>query len=191
MFQILLKTPGTIFNFKIQIPADTKSKFNIYIIYVCVNTHMNIKNHFVYILKLGLSATMTDAPIILTLDSDMFSNDPQTPLRVLCYLLDPSMDSKLEYIQFPQIFDGINKNDIYGGKHKLAYQIQTKGMHGLADPIYVGTGCFFRRRVLFGGPSEIPKLNQDHRAASESIKSEEVLTMAHHVAGCTYEKETT
>ncbi|RVW91584.1 Cellulose synthase-like protein G3 [Vitis vinifera] len=57
-------------------------------------------------------------------------------------------------------------------------------MHGLADPIYVGTGCFFRRRVLFGDPSEIPKLNQDHRAASESIKSEEVLTMAHHVAGC-------
>ncbi|KAJ9706238.1 hypothetical protein PVL29_001665 [Vitis rotundifolia] len=133
---------------------------------------------------------MTDAPIIL--DSDMFSNDPQTPLRVLCYLLDPSMDSKLQYIQFPHIFDGnhgINKNDIYGGKHKLAYQIQTKGMHGSAGPIYVGTGCFLRRRVLFGGPSEIPKLNQDHPAASESIKSiksEEDLTMAQHVAGCTY-----
>ena len=28
MLQILLRTPAAIFNFKIQIPADTKSKFN-------------------------------------------------------------------------------------------------------------------------------------------------------------------
>ena len=48
-----------------------------------------------YVLKLRISATMTNATVILTLDSDMYSNDPQTPLRALCYLLDPSMDPKL------------------------------------------------------------------------------------------------
>ncbi|KAL6349306.1 hypothetical protein AAG906_033962 [Vitis piasezkii] len=59
-----------------------------------------------------VSATMTNAPVVLTLDSDMHSNDPQTPLRALCYLLDPDMDPNLGFVQFPQTFHGINKNDI-------------------------------------------------------------------------------
>ncbi|KAK1403961.1 hypothetical protein POM88_003566 [Heracleum sosnowskyi] len=32
-----------------------------------------------------VSAAMTNAPIVLTQDCDMFSNDPKTPLRALCY----------------------------------------------------------------------------------------------------------
>ncbi|RVW43191.1 cellulose synthase-like protein G1 [Vitis vinifera] len=59
-----------------------------------------------------VSATMTNAPVVLTLDSDMHSNDPQTLLRALCYLLDPDMDPNLGFVQFPQTFHGINKNDI-------------------------------------------------------------------------------
>ena len=43
------------------------------------------------VLKLRVSAAMTNAPIIPTLDCDMYSNDPQTPLRALCYLLDPKL----------------------------------------------------------------------------------------------------
>ncbi|KAM4123116.1 hypothetical protein ACB094_01G135800 [Castanea mollissima] len=62
---------------------------------------------------LRVSAAMTNAPIILTLDCDMYSNDPQTPLRALCYLLDPTLQSKVGYDQFPQMFYGINKNDTY------------------------------------------------------------------------------
>ena len=34
MLQILCKTPAAIFNFKIQIPADTKAKFKIQPIYL-------------------------------------------------------------------------------------------------------------------------------------------------------------
>ena len=66
----------------------------------------------VFVLQIRVSATMTNAPVVLTLDSNMHSNDPQTPLRALCYLLDPDMDPNLGFVQFPQTFDGINKNDI-------------------------------------------------------------------------------
>ncbi|XVF12934.1 hypothetical protein REPUB_Repub08aG0162700 [Reevesia pubescens] len=38
---------------------------------------------------------MTNAPIILTQDCDMYSNDPQTPLRVLCYVCDPAIEPNL------------------------------------------------------------------------------------------------
>ena len=139
-------------------------------------------------MKLRVSGIMTSAPVILTLDTDMYSNDPQTPLRVLCYLLDPAMDPKLGYIQFPQIYHGINENDIYGGQLKLEFQIEPCGVDGLVGPNYVGTGCFFRRRVFFGGPSsETPEPNH---LVNKSINSKQVLAMAHHVADCDFEKQT-
>ncbi|KAA8520978.1 hypothetical protein F0562_011651 [Nyssa sinensis] len=143
---------------------------------------------------LRVSAGMTNAPVILTLDCDMYSNDPQTPVRALCYLLDPSMDPKLAYVQFPQLFDGINKNDIYGAEFKFEFQIDPPGMDGLGGSIHMGTGCFFRRRAFFGGPSsfvapESPELSPTH-VKTKPIQSREVLALAHHVAGCNYEAQT-
>ncbi|RVX04163.1 Cellulose synthase-like protein G1 [Vitis vinifera] len=138
---------------------------------------------------LRVSATMTNAPVILPLDSDMYSNDPQTPLRALCYILDPSMDPKLAYVQFPQIFYGINKNDIYGGEARHGMLIHPAGMDGLKGPMYLGTGGFFQRKVFFGGPLETSELTQDH-IVSKSIKSREILASAHHVADCNFESQT-
>ena len=132
---------------------------------------------------------MTNAPVILPLDSDMYSNDPQTPLRALCYILDPSMDPKLAYVQFPQIFYGINKNDIYGGEARHGMLIHPAGMDGLKGPMYLGTGGFFQRKVFFGGPLETSELTQDH-IVSKSIKSREILASAHHVADCNFESQT-
>ncbi|CAI9772103.1 unnamed protein product [Fraxinus pennsylvanica] len=59
---------------------------------------------------LRVSAVMTNAPIILTLDCDMISNDPSTPHQMLCHFLDNS--PKLGFVQYPQHFDGLNKADI-------------------------------------------------------------------------------
>ncbi|RVX04114.1 Cellulose synthase-like protein G3 [Vitis vinifera] len=136
-----------------------------------------------------VSATMTNAPVVLTLDSDMHSNDPQTPLRALCYLLDPDMDPNLGFVQFPQAFHGINKNDIYAGECIHVYQIHPIGMDGLAGPMHVGTGCFFRREVFSGGPSRTPGLSSDH-LVSKSIGNKEVLASAHHVSAWNYENQT-
>ncbi|RZC81979.1 hypothetical protein C5167_044568 [Papaver somniferum] len=142
---------------------------------------------------LRVSAAMTNAPLILTLDCDMYSNDPTTPLQMLCFMLDSKM-SKYGYVQFPQRFHGINKNDIYGGENKRLFQINPIGMDGLAGTNYVGTGTFFRRRAFFGGPSsyvsaEKPELNPNH-VVDKSIQSEAVLEMAQSVASCEYENGT-
>ncbi|KAB1215438.1 Cellulose synthase-like protein G3 [Morella rubra] len=144
---------------------------------------------------LRVSATMTNAPIILTLDCDMCSNDPITPLRVLCYLFDPQIRSKqLGYIQFPQHFHGINKNDTYAGEFKRLFQINPVGLDGLSGPTHVGTGCFFCRRAFFGGPStllspEVPALGPYH-VVDRPIRSQPVMELAHKVAGCNYENQT-
>ncbi|XP_021279038.1 cellulose synthase-like protein G3 isoform X1 [Herrania umbratica] len=143
---------------------------------------------------LRASAAMTNAPLILTLDCDMYSNDPGTPIRVLCYVLDPEIQNKLAYIQFPQEFHGLNKSDIYACEHKHLFKLNPIGFDGLSGPNYVGTGCFFRRRAFFGRPStlvlpEIKELSPDY-VVNKPITAQSVLELAHHVAGCNYEDQT-
>ncbi|CAN1779048.1 Cellulose synthase-like protein G3 [Linum perenne] len=144
---------------------------------------------------LRVSATMTNAPIILTLDCDMYSNDPTTPLRAMCYFCDPKLKHEdSAYVQFPQKYHGINKNDIYAGEYARMFVIQPMGSDGLRGPNYVGTGCFFRRRALFGGPStpvsaKIPELEPDH-VVENAIQCDSVLGLAHEVSSCDYENRT-
>ncbi|KAL5718938.1 hypothetical protein ACHQM5_011789 [Ranunculus cassubicifolius] len=144
---------------------------------------------------LRVSATMTNAPVVLTQDCDMLSNDPKTPLNALCYLLEAiRKGSDLAYVQFPQCYHGINKNDTYGSEIKRLFKLNPLGFDGLLGPNYVGTGCFFRRRAFFGSPSsqvsaEIAELNPSH-VVDKSIQSESVWDLADSVASCKYENGT-
>ncbi|KAF2532332.1 hypothetical protein F2Q70_00033000 [Brassica cretica] len=145
-------------------------------------------------LKLRVSGVMTNSPVILTLDCDMYSNDPTTPVRALCYLTDPKIKSGLGFVQFPQKFQGVSKNDIYACEYKRLFDINMIGFDGLMGPNHVGTGCFFNRRVFYGPPSnmisaEIDELNPS-RIADKSIEAKDVLGLAHKVAGCSYEYNT-
>ncbi|KAJ4961068.1 hypothetical protein NE237_020978 [Protea cynaroides] len=142
------------------------------------------------VIQLRVSATMSNAPVVMNLDCDTISNDPKTLLRVLCYLADPVVGPKLAYVQFPQRFHGIDKNDIYGNDHRRLYQIDPLGMDDLAGTRYIGSGCFFQRRSFFGGPSDIPKLNSHRDSDKSFISSKTVLDSAHHVASCKHEHGT-
>ncbi|KAI3727754.1 hypothetical protein L6452_16374 [Arctium lappa] len=126
---------------------------------------------------LRVSSTMSDAPIILVLDCDMYSNDPQTPQRALCYFMDPNADPKLGFVQFPQRFIGINKNDIYASEFKHETQILSLGMDGLLGTQFMGTGAFIKRPVITG-------------SVPISVSSDEVLESAHQAASCDFEDNT-
>ncbi|KAH6783452.1 cellulose synthase like G3 [Perilla frutescens var. hirtella] len=142
---------------------------------------------------LRVSATMTNSPIILALDCDMYSNDPSTAQRVLCYFQD-KIGPNYAYVQFPQRYHGLNKADIYACEYKRLFLINSMGLDGLSGPNHVGTCCFFNRRAFFGGPfsylrPEILELSPDY-IVEKPINAIEVLRQAHHVAGCNYENQT-
>ncbi|KFK28955.1 hypothetical protein AALP_AA7G070400 [Arabis alpina] len=143
---------------------------------------------------LRVSAVMTNSPVILTLDCDMYSNDPTTPVRVLCYLTDREIKSCLGYVQFPQKFQGISKNDIYASEFKRLFDINMIGFDGLMGPNFVGTGCFFNRRCFYGSPSNLisPEINElgPNWIVDNPFKAQDVLELAHNVAGCNYECNT-
>ncbi|XP_078150223.1 cellulose synthase-like protein G3 [Carex rostrata] len=127
-----------------------------------------------------VSSVLTNAPIILTIDCDMCSTDPNSPHRALCYFLDPTTSAKLAFVQFPQHFQGLNKNDIYGGEIKRLFTINSIGMDGFCGPNYVGTNTFHARRALFG--SSLEGVNDQGQ-----IGSKIVLEKAIEAAGCDYE----
>ncbi|CAL5437785.1 unnamed protein product [Camellia sinensis] len=122
-----------------------------------------------------LSAIMTNAPIFLILDCDMYSNDHQTPHRMLCFFSDPKLRPNLGYVQFPQIFHGLNKDDIYACEFKRLFQINPVGMDDLLGP------------SSFLAP-EIPELRPEH-VVSKPIQAQQVLALAHQVTDCKYENQ--
>lgn len=75
---------------------------------------------------------------------------------------------------------------------KFLAQINPLGMDGLFGPNYLGTGCFFRRRALFGGPSTFvqQEMIPDHAVNKPIIKAQNILEQAHKVASCNYENQT-
>nr|GFA35062.1 cellulose synthase-like protein G3 [Tanacetum cinerariifolium] len=160
------------------------------LIYVSREKRKNTPHHFkggALNVLLRVSRVMTNAPIILVVDCDMYSNDPKTPVEALCYFLDPLRDSNsLGYVQYPQIFHGISQDDLYGAEFKFVFQINMAGYDGLAGPSHVGTGCFFKRQAFYGSSSS-HTFEQNQR---QSIQSNEVLAQAHEVASSNFETGT-
>ncbi|KAI3727750.1 hypothetical protein L6452_16370 [Arctium lappa] len=68
------------------------------------------------------------------------------------------------------------------------------GMDGLRGTIFLGSCGFFKRQALLGTPSSVGSSNINQAKArhigNKSIKSEDILALAHSVAGCRYEENT-
>lgn len=97
-----------------------------------------------------VSAVLSNAPYILNVDCDHYINNSKALREAMCFMMDPTSGSKICYVQFPQRFDGIDRHDRYSNRNVVFFDINMKGLDGLQGPIYVGTGCVFRRQALYG-----------------------------------------
>ncbi|XP_077217318.1 cellulose synthase family protein isoform X2 [Tasmannia lanceolata] len=105
-----------------------------------------------------VSAVLTNAPFMLNLDCDHYINNSKAAREAMCFLMDPQIGRKVCYVQFPQRFDGIDRNDRYANRNTVFFDINMKGLDGVQGPVYVGTGCVFRRQALYGyDPPKGPK----------------------------------
>ena len=139
--------------------------------------------YFFCVFQLRVSEIMTNAPIILTVDCDMYSNDPKTPLEAICYFLDSSIEPNIAYLQYPQSFHGINQDDIYGVVFRFIFKFNMIGFDGLARPFHASAGFFLRRQTFYSCPSS----HTSEQSRSQLILSTEVLAQAHEVARCNFE----
>ncbi|CAN4081186.1 unnamed protein product [Withania somnifera] len=97
-----------------------------------------------------VSAVISNAPYMLNVDCDHYINNSKALREAMCFMMDPTSGKKICYVQFPQRFDGIDRHDRYSNRNVVFFDINMKGLDGIQGPIYVGTGCVFRRQALYG-----------------------------------------
>lgn len=95
------------------------------------------------------SAIMSNGPFILNLDCDHYIYNSQALREGMCFMLDTGGD-RVCFVQFPQRFEGIDPNDRYANHNLVFFDVTMRAMDGLQGPMYVGTGCIFRRTALYG-----------------------------------------
>ncbi|CAI9760367.1 unnamed protein product [Fraxinus pennsylvanica] len=97
-----------------------------------------------------VSSEISNAPMILNVDCDMYSNDPDAIWDALCFFMDEKQGQQISYVQYPQSFENITKNDLYSNGGFTAFKIELAGFDGYGAMPYIGTGCFHRRESLCG-----------------------------------------
>ncbi|KAL0443267.1 UNVERIFIED_CONTAM: Cellulose synthase-like protein E6 [Sesamum latifolium] len=139
-----------------------------------------------------VSAEISNAPIILNVDCDMYSNDGDAVRDALCFFLDEKQGQQISYVQYPQNYNNTIKNDVYANLNSAVNQIELCGVDGFDGALYVGTGCFHRRESLSG-----KKYSGSHRIECQSVidnikgRSVQELEKASKIlANCSYEKGT-
>ncbi|KAI3820037.1 hypothetical protein L1987_13893 [Smallanthus sonchifolius] len=104
-----------------------------------------------------VSAVITNAPYMLNVDCDHYINNSKALRESMCFMMNPICGKKICYVQFPQRFDGIDRHDRYSNRNVVFFDINMKGLDGIQGPIYVGTGCVFRRQALYGFDAPVKK----------------------------------
>ncbi|KAG6525332.1 hypothetical protein ZIOFF_015288 [Zingiber officinale] len=107
-----------------------------------------------------VSAVLTNGPFMLNLDCDHYINNSKALREAMCFLMDPNLGRQVCYVQFPQRFDGIDKNDRYANRNTVFFDINLRGLDGIQGPVYVGTGCVFNRTALYGYEPPIKNKNK-------------------------------
>ncbi|XP_021846318.1 cellulose synthase-like protein D3 [Spinacia oleracea] len=95
------------------------------------------------------SAIMSNGPFILNLDCDHYIYYAQAMREGMCFMMDRGGD-RICYVQFPQRFEGIDPSDRYANNNTVFFDVNMRALDGLQGPVYVGTGCLFRRMALYG-----------------------------------------
>ncbi|KAL4618569.1 hypothetical protein ACB092_06G020300 [Castanea dentata] len=139
-----------------------------------------------------VSAYISNAPFILNLDCDMYVNDADTIQEALCFFLDEKRGHEISFLQFPQNYDNITKNDIYACSFSVVNNIDLAALGGYGAAPYCGTGCFHRRESLTGkvhpkdysGEWIIEAKNNTNKTVIELEEASKV------TANCSYERDT-
>ncbi|CAL9219049.1 unnamed protein product [Arabidopsis halleri] len=129
---------------------------------------------------LRVSSKITCGRIILNLDCDMYANNSKSARDALCILLDEKEGKEIAFVQFPQCFDNVTRNDLYGSMMRAIADVDFLGLDGNGGSLYIGTGCFHRRDVICGR-----KYGEEEEEESERIQEPEMVKA---LAGCTYEE---
>ncbi|KAM3701222.1 hypothetical protein ACJW31_05G155400 [Castanea mollissima] len=97
-----------------------------------------------------VSSRISNSSIILNVDCDMYSNNSTSIREALCFFMDGEKGNEVGFVQFPQAFENLTKNDVYSSSLNVIMEMEMPGYDGNGGSCYIGTGCFHRRETLSG-----------------------------------------
>ncbi|KAI4306230.1 hypothetical protein L6164_029522 [Bauhinia variegata] len=139
-----------------------------------------------------VSSKISNGDIILNVDCDMYSNNSQTLRGALCFFMDEEKGHEIAFVQCPQDFENVTRNDLYGNALSVIREVEFHGADGCGGPLYVGSGCFHRREVLSGRKfSDQYKKNwKTENDQVEETSLDELEEKSKALASCAYEENT-
>ncbi|XP_023554351.1 cellulose synthase-like protein D4 [Cucurbita pepo subsp. pepo] len=113
------------------------------------------------------SAVLSNGPFILNLDCDHYVYNCKAIKEGMCFMMDRGGED-ICYIQFPQRFEGIDPSDRYANHNTVFFDGNMRALDGIQGPVYVGTGCMFRRFALYGFDPPQPDMVKPKSDSSET-----------------------
>jgi hypothetical protein len=92
--------------------------------------------------QIRVSSKISNGPIILNVDCDMYSNNSHSVRDALCFLMDEEKGHEIAFVQFPQIFENITKNEIYSSSMRVIREVRFFIFY-----IYLGSMCLLIGKI--------------------------------------------
>ncbi|XP_043690387.1 cellulose synthase-like protein E1 isoform X2 [Telopea speciosissima] len=140
-----------------------------------------------------VSSKISNGPIILNVDCDMYSNSLDSVRDALCFLMDEEKGHEIAFVQYPQSFNNITKNDLYGSSLRAIFEVDVYGIDGLGGTPYMGTGCFHRRDTLCGRKYTEEYKRDNWQTENDRIEGESLNEFVDRIKGlanCNYDENT-
>ncbi|KAL8228303.1 hypothetical protein R6Q57_015887 [Mikania cordata] len=139
-----------------------------------------------------VSSVISNSPIILTIDCDVYSDNSESVRDAMCCFMDEENGNKIAYVQFPESSHNITEHDMYASCFRVPNELEMGGMDANGGPCYIGSGCFHRRTALCGA-QYADKLKPEW--ITENTRNEQESTSVlqkrcKSLASCTCEKDT-
>lgn len=64
--------------------------------------------------QIRVSSVISNSPVIMNVDCDMYSNNSGSIRDALCFFQDEEQVQDIAFVQYPQNFENVVHNDIYG-----------------------------------------------------------------------------
>ncbi|KHN11971.1 Cellulose synthase-like protein D4 [Glycine soja] len=122
------------------------------------------------------SAILSNGPFILNFDCDHYIYNCKAVREGMCFMMDRGGED-ICYIQFPQRFEGIDPSDRYANHNTVFFDGNMRALDGLQGPMYVGTGCMFRRFALYGFDPPVVDKDADNKNDGKRLQGSETPAM--------------
>ncbi|KAE8733696.1 putative cellulose synthase A catalytic subunit 5 [Hibiscus syriacus] len=84
---------------------------------------------------------LTNAAYLLNLDYNYYINNSKALREAMCFIMDPSLGKRVDFVQFSHEYDDIDNQDRY--RTPILFYLNMKGLDGIQGPICL---CLTRRK---------------------------------------------